>query len=308
MRGECAAHQIILVVEVIICLQSHRAAAVEQILDVEVAYEIAVARVHRVIAIAKVAVEQQSVIKQLARQRQIHFNVAEVAFIATEIRGDAPIVAQLTEHISQLARERARSHRGELVAAIGVAHIFRRIESVERQKVKNLAIHHVVGADNTLHLARSIGADCREIEVERDVRSTHVASGNQDGIHRHAGAIELAVGCKRLVEVEQVGVERIRRFNVEVSAIRVAVKADAAAFHDGKVLYDDVLEGEVVAALFKFIFSVHAQAFVGAVVGESQVSLAIATNLVATHRVHHHSELRIVVDVGLDVDFKHRRL
>ena len=105
LSGHCAAHIIILVVEVIICLESQGAPSVEQILYIEITYEIAVAGVHAIVAITEVTIEYQSIVEQLTRKCQVHFHIGEVALIASEIRRYASVFTQLAKHIRELRRE-----------------------------------------------------------------------------------------------------------------------------------------------------------------------------------------------------------
>ena len=101
LGGEGVAHIVVLVVEVVVGLESQRATAVEQILDVKVANEVA-ALVVGVVAVAEVAVKQQSVVEQLAGEGKVDLHVAEVAPLAAEIGRDAPLLAHLAQDVGQL--------------------------------------------------------------------------------------------------------------------------------------------------------------------------------------------------------------
>ena len=80
------AQVVILIVEVVIGLEPDGALVVQQILNLKITDEIGVAGTVSVITIAEVAVKQQPVIQQLARQRHIHLDIAEVAFVSTDVR------------------------------------------------------------------------------------------------------------------------------------------------------------------------------------------------------------------------------
>lgn len=101
LRGQRVACVVVLVVVAVVGLQAEVAAFREQIFDVEVADE-AVA-VHRVVVVAEVAVEQQAVVEQMARQREGNLRVGEVALVGAYVGRDGPVVAQLAEHVGQLA-------------------------------------------------------------------------------------------------------------------------------------------------------------------------------------------------------------
>ena len=96
------AHIVILVVEVIVSLKSQCATAIEQIFDVKITDKIAVAGVVGVVAVAKIAVEDETVVEQLAGESQIDLHVAKVAFLASEVRRDAPFLAHLSQHAREL--------------------------------------------------------------------------------------------------------------------------------------------------------------------------------------------------------------
>ena len=63
LGGQRVADVVVLVVAAVVCLQSEIAVLCEQVLNVEVSDK-AVA-VHRVVAVAEVAVEQQAVVEQM---------------------------------------------------------------------------------------------------------------------------------------------------------------------------------------------------------------------------------------------------
>ena len=102
LSGEGALDVVVLVVEVVVSLEANVAVLCEQILYIEVAYEVGVSGIHRVVAVAEVAVEEQSVVEQLARQSKLHLDVTEVALVAAEVRRYAPVFAELTEYAAQL--------------------------------------------------------------------------------------------------------------------------------------------------------------------------------------------------------------
>ena len=92
----------ILVVVAVVGLQPYRATSIQEIFYIEIAYELVV--VQRLVAIAEITVHQQTVIQQMAGQRQIHLHIRKIALIAPEIRRYIPVVAQLAEHIAELRR------------------------------------------------------------------------------------------------------------------------------------------------------------------------------------------------------------
>ena len=127
---------VVLVVVAIVGFKSEVAVFGKEVFDVEVADK--VVAVHCVVGVSEVAVEQQTVVEQSARQGELDFDVGEVAFVGVEVRRNRPVVVDLTEHTCQLARTGRRSHRCQFVGATGSAHIFRRIESTEREQIENL--------------------------------------------------------------------------------------------------------------------------------------------------------------------------
>ena len=78
LSGVSVGPVVVLVVEVVIGLEPESALAVEQVFQVKVADEVGVARVVGVVAVTEVAVEQQPVVEQLAGERYVHLDVAEV--------------------------------------------------------------------------------------------------------------------------------------------------------------------------------------------------------------------------------------
>ena len=206
LGGEGRLDVVVLVVVVVVGLEPYGAALVEQILQVEVADEGIV--VHRVVAVTEVPVENQPVVEQLAREGQVYLHVGEVALFAAEVWRDVPVVAQLSQDVAQLRREGRRGHRHQLVVpALPHVHEIGGVEAVQGQQVDNLAIHHVVGADDAAHPAVHILREGGEGNVETEVGTTHIAGHIQDSLHRHGGSGQLLVVGKVLVEVEQVGRE-----------------------------------------------------------------------------------------------------
>ena len=103
LGSEGVTQAVVLVVEVVVGLKAEAALAVEQVFQVKVADEVGVARVVGVVAVAEVTVEQQSVVEQLAGQRHIHLDVAEVALVGAHIGRDAQVVGHLAQDVAQLA-------------------------------------------------------------------------------------------------------------------------------------------------------------------------------------------------------------
>ena len=178
LRGHGVAHVVVtLVVEVVVSLEPHGALPVEEVFEIEVADKVAVARVVGVIAIADVAVKDEAVVEQLAGERHIDLDVAKVATVGAEVGRNGPIVAQLAQHGGELRRDGGGCHRGELAAGgggIGV-HVIGRVEAVKCEQVDDLSVHHVVGADDALHLAVGLVGEGGELEVEGELGLGDVA-------------------------------------------------------------------------------------------------------------------------------------
>ncbi len=230
-------------------------------------------------------------------QGEVDLDVGEVAAIAAHSRRDAPVVAELSEDASELRRQRRRGHGDELVA-FGCRHIVGRIEAVQCQEINNLAVHHILGADDASHFAICVLGKRGEFEVERDVGLSHIAVDEQQRVNGDVRAVEFFVLQERLVEVAEVGVERIDGFDVELCCEWVAGECYGAAVANGEVLDDNVLEREVVVAAREGVSSEHSQVLVGRVVGHTQVAVTVSADSIAAHGVHDEGHLR----VGRDVD------
>ena len=99
---EGIAQIVVLVVEVVIGFEPEGSLAVEQVFQVKIANEIGVTRVVGVVAVTKVAVEQQAVVEQLARQGHIHLHIAEVTLIGAHIGRNRQVVGHLAQNVAQL--------------------------------------------------------------------------------------------------------------------------------------------------------------------------------------------------------------
>ncbi len=94
---------------------------------------------------------------------------------------------------------------------MGGGHVFGCVEAVEREQIDDLARHHLVGRDYGSDFAVGVGCECRKLEVKLYVGLAHVACHYHDSVDADVGACELPVFEKRLVEVAEVGVERVGR-------------------------------------------------------------------------------------------------
>ena len=66
-----------------------------------------------------------------------------------------------------LRRESGRCYGSELATLFG-AGILGGIEAVEGEEIDDLAIEHIIGRDNTLHLVLHFGSDRGEVDIEID--------------------------------------------------------------------------------------------------------------------------------------------
>lgn len=133
LRCECIADVVVLVVVAVVGFEPEISVFGQEVFDVEVADK--VVAVHSVVGVAEVAVEQQAVVEQSARQSELDFYVGEVAFVGVEVRRDSPIVVDLPEHTCELTRNGRRSHRSQFVVAPCAAHVFGRVESAESEQI-----------------------------------------------------------------------------------------------------------------------------------------------------------------------------
>ena len=97
--GGGGAYVVVLVVVAVVSLQAPCAAGCEQVFDVEVAYKLVC--VQALVAVSEIAVEEQTVVEQSARQCHVYFHIREVAAVAAQIGRDAPVVAQFAQHARQ---------------------------------------------------------------------------------------------------------------------------------------------------------------------------------------------------------------
>ena len=81
LRSQRISYEIVLVIEMVICFKPQVSSAVEQIFNVEITNKIRVLAIVSIVTITEIAIKQQAVVKQLARQCQIHVNIREVAFL-----------------------------------------------------------------------------------------------------------------------------------------------------------------------------------------------------------------------------------
>ena len=82
---------IIPVVCLVIRFQAYVAGAVHKPIGFEVAHEIGVG--HRVVAVAEVAVDEQSVVQQLSGEHRLELHIGPAFFSGTEICAEVPVVA-----------------------------------------------------------------------------------------------------------------------------------------------------------------------------------------------------------------------
>ena len=100
--GHGIAHVVVLVIEVVVSLEPDRALAVEQVFQVEVSNEVAIATIEGIVAITEVSVENKTIIKQLARECQVDLHIAKVALVTTQVRRNLPVVANLSQYAREL--------------------------------------------------------------------------------------------------------------------------------------------------------------------------------------------------------------
>ena len=78
-------------------------------------------------------------------------------------------------------------------------------------------------------------------------------------MYRHIGAVHVFVGRERLIEVGEVGIDRVGGGDVELGVKRVAIEADYATLLNRELAHDDILEREVVASFLQGVITYHGE-------------------------------------------------
>ena len=128
-----------------------------------------------------------------------------------------------------------------------------------------------------------------KFEIKTNVGLTHISAHLKECVDRHIGSAHLFVLQERFVEITEIGIQRIDRLYVELRCKRIALKCNRATLSDGEILYDDVLECEIIASSRESIGAKHSQVFIGRIVGHAEITVAIGAYAVAAYRVHHKS-------------------
>ena len=102
LRGQCISYEVVLVIEVIVRLKSQVSSTIKQIFNVKIANKIGVLAIVSIVAITKIAIKEQAVVKQLARQCQVNINIREVTFLRMEVWRYSPLVTYLSQQIAKL--------------------------------------------------------------------------------------------------------------------------------------------------------------------------------------------------------------
>ena len=95
--GERRFDVVVAVVVVVVGFEPHITAFVEQVFEVEVAYE-SIA-VDLIVTVPEVPVQDKPVVEQLAGQGQFDFDIGKIAFVASDIGADVQFVADLSQHV-----------------------------------------------------------------------------------------------------------------------------------------------------------------------------------------------------------------
>ena len=284
MCGEGRFYVVVLVVVVVVGFQSYVSALVQQIFQVEVADEGVV--VDGIVAVAYVAVDDETVVEQLARQSHFYLHIGKVALVAAQVGTDVDIFVDLAQQVVELARKSRGGYRYQfVVTGLSHVHVVGGIKFAQGEQIDNLSIDHVVGADDAAYAAVDVLRNRGKFKVEAEVGLLQVPGEEEQGSHGNGRAVQVGFGGETLVEIFEIGREGIVGLDVEIGVLGSPREGYAATGFYDKVFGDEVLQTEIVVSLFYGIGPV--EFHVGErIVFEPYVAAARGVYHIAGGRVH----------------------
>ena len=238
------------VVCLVVYIDSKIAVREQQIFQVEVADEAGCGI--RVVAVAELSVEEQSVVEHTSRQQSFVFGIVESFRTGGDVSPEVPVAAvyHVVQHTVYLLADGAAEEalHGKRCLAV-LRRLARRAvvaalchEPSHGEQIEYLLVFLLLGVEqrvyHLLHVVRHIW----HVKVEVHFGSFRLAGDVHQAVHAH-----VVVG-ERLSDV-QVGkaytVEHVESLQVECSSIRIASERYCSAFLEEEVLLYDILYGEL---------------------------------------------------------------
>ena len=181
------------------------------------------------------------------------------------------------------------------------------IEAIKGEEIYHLTAKHVIGIDNRTHLAVDVARQCGKFKIECQFRLAHITRYLKQRPDRDARPGQILVGIKRDIEVAEISSRLIRRSDIKLCSIRVAMERYRAARVYGKIFHYNLLQREIVSPPVKRISAEKLHVIVTARISHTHVTRTPRPYTVTCYRVHNQRHLNIGIGINGYVDVEIRR-